>query len=152
MYKNFPINLKRKLLKEGEVKIKTVDVMTNKEQPTRKHLSKKKVHLFVFDDTVLITLPIQQKKHKGCSTGEVYPFLAASPVIHAMELDPPKEEGFKFEMDLETFMIHIPTPEKVPNPKEVKAAEIKDWVKQLQYHAFILDTSSEESSTKSNKL
>lgn len=125
MQKVFPINIKRKLLMHGPVKIKSVDstmaiIPKERELTSKKYLSKKKVYMFVFDDTVLVTqLP------KKVKTDMVYPFLEAGKISHPSEFDKTKEDKFNFEMDTETFWVTVTGEE-----------ECKKWVTAMQIHAY----------------
>lgn len=131
MQKAFPINIKRKLLMYGPVKIKSVDsimAVTTKELQSKKYLAKKKVFLFVFDDTVLITQ--HPKKGKTAPLGSnadnlVYTFLEAGKISHPTEFDKTKEIVFGFELDCESFLVTTTGEE-----------ECKKWIKALQIHGY----------------
>ena len=105
---------------QGGVKIKSVGV--GAKESRKNLLSKKKVLMFAFDDTVLFTqLP---KKSKSNPSAEIYPFLDASPVTKA-EADKNNVCRFSFDMDGDIVTITAPTEE-----------EAKKWIKGLQLHTF----------------
>jgi hypothetical protein len=113
----------------GPVKIKSVDSsqaigVATKDSASKKHLSKKKVYLFVFDDRLLITqLPKKSKNPplgSSPTTGEnlVYSFLEAGPISHPAEN---KDNKFTFELEKETFWVAAGGEE-----------ECKKWVRSLR--------------------